>query len=219
MDYLKLIGAGVALVLAFMLGHHVSTNKSDVVIANLTAKHAGEVQKLNDEFGAERTSWANERANINKMASEALANQVTKAAKKEAELRAAKDSAETKYRTLVKEKENERIKAASIIADRGPTGGLWVNVDGSTCTGNAAATGGGDNRLSVSASIRGALRPSGATQCRLSDETSQYLVEEMNRADGTTLLLNKCIAFIEANDKILTRSPSTEVPIKEEVPK
>jgi hypothetical protein len=172
------------------------------------AKVAGEREaaRLVQEFGKERTAfqgekvaWANERADMNRRAFDALSNEIDKARRAEEEMRKQFASTEKKYQARIKELENARKQADSIIDNPGPDGGLWASVDRSSCY----PPGGDSNAADLSKAAGAASGTATTLRCRLTTPTAQALVEMMDQSDKHTELLNRCIGLLNAPLKIL----------------
>ena len=174
------------------------------------AKVAGEREaaRLVQEFGKERTAfqgekvaWANERADLNRQAFAALSAEIAKARRAEEEMRKQFASTEKKYQARIKELENARKQADSIIDNPGPDGGLWASVDRSSCY----PPGGDSNAADLSKAAGAASGTATTLRCRLATPVAQTLVQMMDDSDKKVELLNRCIDRLNAQVTTLTK--------------
>ncbi len=171
------------------------------------AKVAGEREaaRLVQEFGKERTAfqaekvaWAHERADLNRQAFAALSAEIAKARQAEDEMRKHFASTEKKYQARIKELENARKQADSIVDNPGPDGGLWAQVDRASCY-----SGGDAANLSKAA---GAASGTATTlHCRLATPVAQTLVQMMDDSDKKVELLNRCIDRLNSQVTTFTK--------------
>jgi len=172
------------------------------------AKVAGEREaaRLVQEFGKERTAfqgekvaWANERADMNRRAFDALSNEIDKARRAEEEMRKQFASTEKKYQARIKELENARKQADTIVADTSPTGGLWAQIDAASCTAGSGSS------TDVPQARNPASGAPAALHCRLATPVAQTLVQMMDDSDKKVELLNRCIDRLNAQVTTFTK--------------
>lgn len=165
------------------------------------AKVAGEREaaRLVQEFGKERTAfqaekvaWAHERAEMNRQAFAALSAEIAKARQAEDEMRRHFASTEKKYQARIKELENARKQADSIVDNPGPDGGLWAQVDRASCY----TPGSGGDAANLSKATGNADGAATTLRCRLATPVAKALVEIVDKADKQTELLNRCIGLL-----------------------
>lgn len=207
MNYVKLAIAAAILFAVYSFGHSVATDKGVAALNKAKAEFA--VKET--EWADERTAWAHERTEINEKALKTLQAAHDKAAQQEQELRAGFNKAEKQYQLRIKELENARNQATTLIADNGPDGGLWAPVEAATCrpTGN----GGDAASLPKAPGSTGGL--TGTLQCRLTTKVAQALVQITSEADSKTELLNKCIDTLAVPPAVMNPLPSDSTSTQE----
>lgn len=172
------------------------------------AKVAGEREaaRLVQEFGKERTAfqadkvaWAHERADLNRQAFAALSAEIAKARQAEDEMRRQFASTEKKYQARIKELENARKQADSIVDNPGPDGGLWAQIDAASCTAGSGSS------TDVPQARNPASGAPAALHCRLATPVAQTLVQMMDDSDKKVELLNRCIDRLNAQVTTFTK--------------
>lgn len=195
MNYIKLVVAAVALFLAYSFGHSVAESKGEAAL-NLAKS----------EFADERKTWADERAEINSKSLEAIRKTKEEAEAKEAQLRVGFNKAEKQYKLRIKELEDARKQADTLIADPGPDGGLWASVEAASCK----PPGDSGDSSNVSKAAGSASRSADTLQCRLTTKVAQALVQIVSEADKKTELLNKCIDALAVPVNVLNPLPTDQ---------
>lgn len=199
MNYVKIAIAAAVLFAVYMFGHSVASNAGEAALGNANAAFGKERSAWADE----RTTWAHERTDLNAKALAALSDAKAKADQKEQELRAGFNKAEKQYQLRIKELENARNQADTLIADAGPDGGLWASVDAASCH----PAGDSGNAANVPKAAGSSSRPADTLQCRLTTKVAQTLVQITSEADKKTELLNKCIDTLAVPPTVLNPSP------------
>lgn len=191
-----------ALATGFGAGHNIAKTAGEVKVAAVKADmHTAELA-----YERERQGWIADRAKMNADSLAALTKAHQEAADKEAAIRVGFSNAEKQYRKKIKELENAKSEAERRIVDNSPTGGLWVSVEGASCSGDTA---GGQSRgkADMSPPTGSTVGSPGALQCRLAQPLAQALVQIVSEADHRTELLNKCIGVLGAQQQGLMGDP------------
>lgn len=205
--YVKLGIAAAALIGSFWFGHSVAENAGEANLETAKAEFSIERAGWADErtkWADERAKWANQIAELNAQAVDAIQREIALANAKEQKLRAEFARSEQKYQQRIKELENARKQADTIVADTGPSGGLWAPVDAATCSaysgGTAGATQAGNPTSGTPATLR----------CRLTTPTAQALVQIADESDKKVELLNRCIDRLNSQVNVLNPAEPTQ---------
>lgn len=172
-------------------GSTVTKNKDNVALAALQKQYT-DAQKTWDET---KTKMAIDAENV------LVAHDQANAAK-ELEDQQKIQTVTTQYQSALKEIQNAKQAALTLVDDPKPNtdDGLWVYVDTSTCTSDP------DGRSLVSqASANGHFAAN--QQCRLSPRTADFLVEEAASSNQVVASLNSCVGQLQV---ATTPSAATE---------
>lgn len=200
--YVKLGIAAAALLGSFWFGHSVAESQGEADLMTAKAEFSVERENWADErvkFEQERTSWANQIAELNAQAVKAMQEQIAIAAAKEKRMREEFARAEQKYNQRIKELENARKQADTIVADTSPTGGLWAQIDAASCTAGSGSS------TDVPQARNPASGAPAALHCRLATPVAQTLVQMMDDSDKKVELLNRCIDRLNAQVTTFTK--------------
>lgn len=211
---MSLLKLGIALIIAaigFLGGHYVATNKAVAAQALAVQKVEDEKKEVENTLTEERLTWAKERADLNKLAAQNLQTAYDEAAAKELALRKKLRAAEAKYQTKIKELEDAKSKADSIVDDTSPDGGLWIDVTKESC--NAPSSTRSDKADGVSKATGPTSGSSAYLRCRIAPEPAKALVKIADTSDQRTELLNKCIGNLAERQSAFLEE--TLVPEKE----
>lgn len=211
---MSLLKLGIAFIIAavgFMGGHYVATNKAVAAQALAVQKVMGAKKEVEDTLTEERLTWSKERAELNRIAAQNLQTAYDEAATKEAALRKKLRAAEAKYQTKIKELEDAKSKADSIVDDTSPDGGLWIDVTKESC--NAPSSTRSDKADGVSKATGPTSGSSAYLRCRIAPEPAKALVKIADTSDQRTELLNKCIGNLAERQSAFLEE--TLVPEKE----
>ena len=211
---MSLLKLGIALIIAaigFLGGHYVATNKAVAAQALAVQKVEDEKKEVENTLTEERLTWAKERADLNKLAAQNLQTAYDEAAAKELALRKKLRAEEAKYQTKIKELEDAKSKADSIVDDTSPDGGLWIDVTKESCSPSSSPS--GDKANSLSKATGPTSGSSAYLRCRIAPEPAKALVKIADTSDQRTELLNKCIGNLAERQSAFLEE--TLVPEKE----
>jgi hypothetical protein len=211
MGYIQLIIAIGVAIGGYAFGHSSATKTGELKVAAVQKQMTAEREKLKEDFdkerkvfNTERQGWIAERAEMNASSLRALQKAHADAANKEANIRAGFAASEKAYKKRIKELEDAKKEADRRIDDNTIAGGLWVTVEGGSCSAHPSR-GESGGAADMSASSGSAPGPSGSLQCRLTRPFAKALVEIVAEGDARTALLNKCIGSLSAQVSALNQ--------------